>query len=107
MWMNVKLTMEDVIRHALTCLAHMNVPVTWDTHLQLIVLTAMVNKKNIQINNYEVIVIITDVDECQTNNGRCNHTCTNMFGSFECSCDLGYSLALDGFDCDGEHLHTY
>ena len=48
-----------------------------------------------------IVIIITDVDECQTSNGGCNQTCTNMFGSFECSCDLGYSLALDGLDCDG------
>ena len=43
------------------------------------------------------------MDECQTNNGGCSQTCTNTFGSFECSCDIGYSLASDGLYCKGKN----
>ena len=33
----------------------------------------------------------TDIDEC--NNGfPCDHICTNTMGSFECSCENGYSM---------------
>ena len=42
------------------------------------------------------------MNECQTNNGGCNQTCTNSYGSFKCFCDVGYSLAIDGLDCDGK-----
>ena len=43
----------------------------------------------------------TDIDECATNNGGCEVTCTNTDGSFECSCDTGYILAPDNLNCDG------
>ena len=44
-----------------------------------------------------------DVDECQTDNGGCNQTCTNNHGSYECSCDIGYTIA-NITDCQGKHL---
>lgn len=37
-------------------------------------------------------VFITDVDECQTNNGGCQHECHNSIGSYRCSCHNGYVL---------------
>ena len=42
-----------------------------------------------------------DVNECLTNNGGCNQTCANTFGSFECSCGTGFLLAADNLNCDG------
>ena len=44
---------------------------------------------------------VQDTDECATDNGGCAHTCTNTVGSFECSCNSGYSLAKDGLGCQG------
>ena len=41
----------------------------------------------------------TDVNECATNNEGCDHVCTNSVGSFQCSCNSGYSLAADGTTC--------
>ena len=41
----------------------------------------------------------TDVNECATNNDECDHVCTNSVGSFQCSCNSGYSLAADGRTC--------
>ena len=29
----------------------------------------------------------TDIDECGTNNGGCEHNCNNTIGAFECYCD--------------------
>ena len=46
--------------------------------------------------------LLIDVDECRTNNGGCNQTCTNTIGSFECSCGTGYNLAPNNLDCNGK-----
>ena len=45
---------------------------------------------------------LTDVNECTTNNGGCDHYCTNTIGSFFCSCYPGYTLDGDGRTCQGE-----
>ena len=42
-----------------------------------------------------------DTNECNTQNGGCNHTCVNEIGSFHCECSTGYTLADDGFGCTG------
>ena len=43
----------------------------------------------------------TDIDECAENNGGCDEhaTCNNMPGSFNCTCNPGYTG--DGFNCTG------
>ena len=45
-----------------------------------------------------------DINECDTTNGRCEHSCTNTIGSFICSCDTGYQLDGNGLSCNGEGL---
>ena len=46
-----------------------------------------------------------DVDECATNNGGCEHICTNTDGSFHWPCRPGYSLAdYEGY-ADGRCQH--
>jgi len=42
---------------------------------------------------------VTDVDECATENGGCEHFCSNVVGSFVCSCPAGYRLADDRSTC--------
>lgn len=32
-----------------------------------------------------------DLNECETNNGNCQHTCNNMIGSYTCECFAGYT----------------
>ena len=51
---------------------------------------------------YSVICFNVDINECDTDNGGCNQTCTNTHGSFQCSCEEGFTLAADKLDCDGE-----
>uniref|UniRef100_A0A669BAY6 Fibulin 2 n=1 Tax=Oreochromis niloticus TaxID=8128 RepID=A0A669BAY6_ORENI len=41
-----------------------------------------------------------DVDECELYPGQlCQHTCTNIWGSYRCGCHQGYILQLDGHSC--------
>ena len=47
------------------------------------------------------LILFIDIDECVTNNGGCEETCTNQIGSFVCSCPVGYQVASDGFLCEG------
>ena len=44
-------------------------------------------------------IIVTDIDECETNNGGCEGTCTNSVPSYECSCDEGYRLSDNAHSC--------
>ncbi len=46
--------------------------------------------------------VFADNDECFTNNGGCQHTCTNTPGSFICTCNPGFALAANNRDCVGE-----
>ncbi len=48
-----------------------------------------------------MLSLYADVDECQTDNGGCAQICDNIDGSFLCSCDPGYILGTDNFNCEG------
>ncbi|KAJ8780646.1 hypothetical protein J1605_000689 [Eschrichtius robustus] len=41
----------------------------------------------------------TDVDECASGRGGCEHRCTNLAGSFRCSCEDGHLLDEDRRGC--------
>ena len=43
-----------------------------------------------------------DIDECAANTDGCDQLCTNIAGSFQCSCNSGYSLASNGRTCFGK-----
>ena len=46
---------------------------------------------------------ISDIDECQTNNGGCGDRCVNTAGSYHCECDKeGYTLSDDKHTCVGQ-----
>ena len=42
-----------------------------------------------------------DVDECERQNGGCEHSCVNEVGSYHCACRDGYTLADDRHMCNG------
>ena len=44
-------------------------------------------------------ITFTDINECSTNNGGCDHTCKNTRGSFKCSCNTSYILIADEKSC--------
>ena len=50
---------------------------------------------------YSCFLFATDNDECITNNSNCDHVCSNTIGSFNCSCDSGFSLHSNGATCHG------
>ena len=59
-----------------------------------------------------------DVDECASDNGGCQcdtalhdghncaAVCNNTFGSYECGCSEGYTLAADSITCVGKSSCT-
>ena len=60
------------------------------------------------IHNTSYVVVLkkclshsTDVDECSVDNGNCSQRCNNTIGSYNCYCENGYSLDIDGMTCNG------
>ncbi len=49
-------------------------------------------------------LIVTDFNECSTDNGGCEYACNNLVGFpyYNCSCQLGYILNSDNKSCIGE-----
>ena len=45
---------------------------------------------------------IKDINECTLINGGCSQTCTNIAGSYICSCIFGYFLDVDEHNCTGQ-----
>ena len=50
-------------------------------------------------------VSLIDLNECLNNNGGCAQICTNIDGSYQCSCRNGFTLNTDGFNCNGIVLY--
>ena len=51
--------------------------------------------------NINIILTITDHNECGENNGGCSHECINMQGTYRCECPVGhgYTLQPNKRDC--------
>ena len=53
------------------------------------------------------LIFFTDIDECtdiSKNNCSLNANCTDTIGSYDCTCQIGYSG--NGYICDGRHIMT-
>ena len=44
---------------------------------------------------------LTEINECAEGIAGCNQLCTNLNGSYTCSCNHGFHLANDGHQCEG------
>ncbi len=52
------------------------------------------------------ISICIDIDECQLLNGGCEQNCTNLDGSYECSCYDGFTLDAATNSCTGTDAYS-
>ena len=55
-----------------------------------------------------MLIYYTDINECLTDNGGCEHNCINLEGinsttglGYQCGCDNGYQLAPNYHNCNG------
>ena len=48
------------------------------------------------------LIITTDTNQCDADNGGCDHTCTDLIPGHVCSCNDGYILDDDSKTCNGE-----
>ena len=56
-------------------------------------------------HKFKILSFFVDIDECMNaDRGGCIQNCVNLQGSYECSCQQGYNIASDGFNCDGKRL---
>ena len=51
--------------------------------------------------NLKICIYYVDINECSDDNGGCDHTCTNIVGSYSCGCNDGYELDTDEHTCIG------
>ena len=59
---------------------------------------------NCQLTRSHKICLLLDEDECTLNTDGCDHNCINTPGSFVCTCNSGFFLALDQKTCQGKAL---
>ena len=45
--------------------------------------------------------LLTDINECDTNNGGCSQMCLNTEGRYSCDCHPGYELGPNNHTCNG------
>ena len=48
-----------------------------------------------------IISLCLDINECEIDNGGCEHKCINVILSFMCDCNEGYHLEENGRTCEG------
>ena len=47
------------------------------------------------------LIFHSDIDECIEGLDGCDHNCTNIVGSYFCTCMDGYDLEIDNHTCTG------
>ena len=108
--MNVALEEGDAIRFATTPMEAINAVATLDIKLlQTIepVLVSMIpeqfyNALFIKQIHFACEYIHADRDECALGISSCNQICTNTYGSYTCSCYLGYQISYNYGICVGK-----
>ncbi|KMQ95009.1 tolloid-like protein 2-like protein [Lasius niger] len=87
---------DDVLRkHGIYCGARLPPLITSEGNFMRITFTS---DNSVQKSGFAAI-FFTDMDECATNNGGCQHECKNTIGSYQCSCHNGFTLHENGHDC--------
>ena len=94
----------DVVKIVLTPLEAITAHATLVINLQQIIRAVQVNRIiyiYIYVHCNEFIVPTLDMNECTLNTSGCSQNCTNIIGSYYCSCYSGYQLAADLLSCSG------
>ena len=105
--MNAAQAMVDVIMSVLIYRALTNVSATVDTNLPMIkeaavVITLSLKLIGILVYSIFTISLSSDIDECGSSNGGCDHICINTQGAFYCDCRSGYQLSSNERSCIGK-----
>ena len=70
----------------------------------LIIVTVQVRLLSLDCCYYSNFI---DIDECNLDNGGCEHLCLNTIGSYDCSCFIGYTLLpLNRHNCSGFQIKS-
>ena len=77
------------------------------TDLTVMDLTVVVSIKVILYSADLTMNVYLDIDECSEESDNCHEdaTCTNSVGSFDCTCNAGYSG--DGVNCTSKDEHAF
>ena len=51
---------------------------------------------------FDFFFFLLDVNECENNNGYCEHTCQNVYGSYWCTCSEGFKVDSNRKTCSGK-----
>lgn len=99
----------SVTRTVITQLGVIHAAATLDTHSVVMDLVVQVccflRYQSMSLN----IKLIPDVDECTLRTDTCSQNCHDTPGSYTCSCNSGYILSDNGYNCNGnvDSLHNY
>jgi len=65
-------------------------------------------KVQVLVSTCHFISTFTDINECATSNGACQHNCSNTNGSYYCTCvdSARYILSKDGHNCVGKQHYA-
>ena len=50
---------------------------------------------------YTMYSLLSDLNECEVDNGRCEQVCDDLIPGYECRCSDGYRLEENGLNCTG------
>lgn len=79
-------------------------PMTWDNTCLIYIMLNNFAWRFSMVTDQIVLepsLILVDINECTTNN-ICEHSCHNIWGSYQCRCRPGYRLAADKRSCNGK-----
>ena len=99
--MSVIQTMVAVISTAITHLVATIVPVILAT-LSLVEGHVLVCFNTLL--SFQLMMYISDINECNTNNGGCDQNCINQPGTYHCTCNAGYTLSSNLHSCIGKSV---